>query len=102
MFSSLTVWYFPSCVSVSAQQEAWEDAVTSRISSHPSVVFSLQPNLLIPWQVDSQATWSHLEPEELKFNHTVHVFIDKGVAVTRLWSTFFFFYESFPPHVALQ
>lgn len=39
---------FLSCGSVRVQQEAGEDAVTSRFSSHPSVVFSLQPNLLIP------------------------------------------------------
>lgn len=41
--------------SVRVQQEAGEDAVTSPVSSHPSVVFSLQPNFLIPGQVDRQA-----------------------------------------------
>ena len=47
--------------SVRAQQEAGEDAVTVGLSSHPFVVFSLQPHLLIPGQVDGQAARRHLE-----------------------------------------
>ena len=45
------------------QQEAREDAVTSWFSSHPSVVFSLQPDLLTPGQVDRQAARRHLESD---------------------------------------
>lgn len=49
------------------QQETREDAVTGRVSSHPSVVFSLQPNLLIHGQVDRQAAGRHLESVKASF-----------------------------------
>ena len=46
------------------QQEAREDAVPAGHSSHPAVIFGLQPNLLTLGQVDRQAAGRHLEPHE--------------------------------------
>lgn len=52
--------------SVRVKQEAREDAVSVSCPSHRSVVFSLQPNLLIFWHVHRQATRSHLGSAEFK------------------------------------